>query len=202
MSISTEIARLQNAKDDIKTSIESKGVTIPNGTTLDDYSKYIDNIEEGENIYDYFLEVPPAQNVYTAIKKVPFFDTSNMTNLSSFFYNCIRLVEVPELDTSSCIRIDQAFKYCSRLEKFGGFKNLGAAFSKTVAENYSRYTLDLSASTVITHDSLMNVINNLYNIASKGVSKQKVILSSTSYALLSSAEIAIATNKGWTISTS
>lgn len=64
MSIASEIERLQNAKADIKTSIESKGVTVPSNETLDNYSDYIDSIQTGGggttsvfkkdvNFYDY-----------------------------------------------------------------------------------------------------------------------------------------------------
>ena len=44
MSISTEITRLENAKSDISSSIEAKGVTVPEGTTLDGMAALIDDI--------------------------------------------------------------------------------------------------------------------------------------------------------------
>lgn len=47
MSIATEIARLQNAKASIKSSIENKGVTVSPSATLDDYSALIDAISSG-----------------------------------------------------------------------------------------------------------------------------------------------------------
>ena len=50
MSISTEIARLQNAKASIKTSIENKGVTVPSSTKLDGYSALIDTIHTGSQV--------------------------------------------------------------------------------------------------------------------------------------------------------
>lgn len=46
MSIATEIARLQAAKADIKAAIEAKGVTVPNNASIDEYSGYIDEIED------------------------------------------------------------------------------------------------------------------------------------------------------------
>ena len=46
----------------------------------------------------------------------------------------------------------------------------------------------------------MNVINNLYDIATKGCNAQLLYLGSTNLAKLSAEEIAIATNKGWTVS--
>ena len=49
MSIATEISRLQQAKADIKTSIEAKGVSVPSTTTIDGYSALIDQIPQGED---------------------------------------------------------------------------------------------------------------------------------------------------------
>lgn len=45
MDITSEIARLQTAKADIKTAIENKGVTVPSNAKLDTYNTYIDAIQ-------------------------------------------------------------------------------------------------------------------------------------------------------------
>ena len=47
MSIASEITRLQQAKADIKTAIENKGVTVPSDATLDDYADLVDSISGG-----------------------------------------------------------------------------------------------------------------------------------------------------------
>ena len=47
MSIATEITRIKQAKENIKTSITNKGVTVTNTATLDEYSSLIDSIESG-----------------------------------------------------------------------------------------------------------------------------------------------------------
>ena len=44
MSIATEITRIQTAKNDIKSSIENKGITIENSVKIDDYPTYVDQI--------------------------------------------------------------------------------------------------------------------------------------------------------------
>ena len=46
----------------------------------------------------------------------------------------------------------------------------------------------------------MNVINNLYDIASAGVKPQQLVLGSENLAKLTAEEIKIATDKGWTVS--
>lgn len=47
MSIASEISRLQGAKADIKTAIESKGVSVPSSAKLDAYDGYIGQIVTG-----------------------------------------------------------------------------------------------------------------------------------------------------------
>lgn len=44
MSIASEITRLTTAKASLKTAIESKGVTVPVDSTLDDYADLVDSI--------------------------------------------------------------------------------------------------------------------------------------------------------------
>ena len=47
MSVQSEITRITNAKAAIKTAIEGKGVTVPEGTLLDGMAALIDSIEAG-----------------------------------------------------------------------------------------------------------------------------------------------------------
>ena len=47
MSIQTDLTRITNAKAAIKTAIEGKGVTVPNGTLLDGMASLIESIEAG-----------------------------------------------------------------------------------------------------------------------------------------------------------
>ena len=47
MGIQTELTRITNAKAAIKTAIEGKGVTVPDGTLLDGMASLIESIEAG-----------------------------------------------------------------------------------------------------------------------------------------------------------
>lgn len=47
MSIQTELTRITNAKSAIKTAVEGKGVTVPDGTLLDGMAALIESIETG-----------------------------------------------------------------------------------------------------------------------------------------------------------
>ena len=77
---------------------------------------------------------------------------------------------------------------------------LGASYTTSSSVNYSNYTLNLLPCSKLTHDSLMNIINNLYDIKTKGCNAQNLILGYTNLTKLTEEEIAIATNKGWTVS--
>lgn len=50
MSIQTELTRIKNAKAAIKTAIEGKGVTVPDGTLLDGMAALIESIEGGGGV--------------------------------------------------------------------------------------------------------------------------------------------------------
>ena len=163
-----------------------------------------------------------------SLKTIPLLDTSSVTNMGSMFHSCYSLITIPQLDTSSVIYMNGMFNSCNSLitipqlntssvtdingmasnctslTDFGGLENLGQAYSTTNSANYSNYKLDLSTCTVLTEQSLINVLTNLYDIATKGCKTQQVILGSTNLAKLTSEEgqtaLSNAQAKGWTVS--
>ena len=146
---------------------------------------------------------PQMHNMFrgcTALTTIPQFDTSKVQSIFSMFYGCTALTNVPELDMSSAISIDSVFYNCKALTDFGGFLNLGKGYLTSQSANYNSYTLTLSSCTKLTRDSLLNVVNNLYDIKTAGVKAQKLVLGFTLRIKLGSEGIAIATNKGWTVS--
>ena len=275
MALQDEIARIKQAKADIKTSIETKGGTVGDGT-IDTYASAIDNLPSGEDINEYFettidttnysyfftrhviKKFPPITITITNIQDafngyefsvVPELDTSNVTYMSQLFceakrittiphfntskvtnmykmfnqcvelktippidtgkvtdmwrmfYQCYKLESVPELDGSSLTNVEGMFDYVNTyFTDFGGIKDLGKSYSTTQAENYASYTFRLSFCKNLTHDSLMNVINKLYDIKSKGCANQSLVLGATNLAKLTEEEINIAVNKGWSVS--
>lgn len=88
---------------------------------------------------------------------------------------------------------------CESLKSLGGFMNLGKAYTNSTA-NYTSYALDLSSSNLLQKQSLLKVINNLYNIAGDNKPAQPLILGAANLNKLTAEEIAIATSKGWTVS--
>lgn len=134
------------------------------------------------------------------LTEIPQLDTSNVTTMSDMFYNCSNLLTIPLLNASKVTEVQRCLQFVTNLKNLGGFQNLGQSYSTTVSANNYNYSLYLSSISELTHDSLMNVINNLYDIATKGCNVQQLILGSTNISKLSAEEIAIATNKGWSVS--
>ena len=71
MSIQTELTRITNAKAAIKTAVEGKGVTVPDGTLLDGMASLIESIEAGggeETLFGTYFEtgsIIPASDITT-----------------------------------------------------------------------------------------------------------------------------------------
>ena len=134
-----------------------------------------------------------------SLASVSLLNTGNVTDMNNMFWGCTSLAIVPMLDASKTRSIYSMFRNCSSLTTLGGLKNLGMGYSTGWIANSDSLTLNLSDSPLLTHDSLMNVINNLYDIKSKGVKPQTLQLGNTNKAKLTAEEIAIATNKGWNV---
>ncbi len=163
-----------------------------------------------------------------ALVSIPELDTSNVTTMEEMFCNCSSLVQAPQIDTSNAVSIksmflgcnqlktvplfdsskveyiERIFTDCKNLENVGGFQNLGQAYKTTQSANYYSYKLSFTECTNLTEQSLINVLTNLYDIATKGCNTQTVQLGSTNLAKLTStagqAALTQATNYGWTIS--
>ena len=162
------------------------------------------------------------------LKSVPHFDTSNVTNMSSMFngqgslktipqfdtrkvtsmgsmFNGTSLKSVPEFDASSVTSGTPPFSYSSisTLTDMGGFKNLKASWYSNAFERCPNLTVE----------SLMNIINNLYDWSGNTDGKaplydgtihsfgttHKISFGSTNLAKLTDEQKAVATNKGWTL---
>lgn len=133
------------------------------------------------------------------LRTIPELNTVSVSSMPSMFINCSSIKDIPLLEASSVTNVWQIFDGCELLENLGGLKNLGQAYPTTATANDGWYSLVLSKCPLLTHDSLMNVINNLYDIKSKGVKTQTLQLGDTNKAKLTAEEIAIATNKGWNV---
>ena len=136
----------------------------------------------------------------SGITIIPELNTSNVRYVTDMFYVCVNLITIPKLNFESVTNVSSFLSGANNVVNIGGFENLGAAYLTTASANYSYYCLDLTSCTKLTHESLMNVINNLYDIKTKGCKVQSLRLGATNLAKLTEDEIAIAQNKGWNVS--
>ena len=136
-----------------------------------------------------------------SLKEIPQFNTSKVLDFGSVFIGCRYLETIPALDASRMNKISSVFQSCTNLKNIGGFLNIGNNYTQKTA-NYGNYMLNLSACTALTHDSLMNIINGLYDlnlsydVANGGtLYAQQLQIGSSNKAKLTADEIALATAK-------
>lgn len=131
-------------------------------------------------------KVTIMSNMFTGCKSItsiPLLNTSNVVDMSGMFSNCRLLTSIPQLDTSSVTNMSSMFYDCRSLTTLGGFIGL-------------KVNLSLSSCPKLTHDSLMNVINEAADVTA---SPKTMTLGSDNLNKLTDEEKAIATNKGWTL---
>ena len=155
---------------------------------------------------------------YSTFSTVPdVFDFNNVTTLESMFQSCASLTTIPQFDSSKVKDMGFMFQGCDALESIplldcsnvtsmsnflnmsfmgnhnhltdlGGFKNLKVGLNLDKAPN-------------LTVQSLMNVINNLYDFVGNGSTTTKTLtLGTTNLNKLTDEQKAVATNKGWQLS--
>lgn len=131
------------------------------------------------------------------ITNIDSFDTSNATRFDYMFCYCENLKSVGLLDMSKATATISMFFGDSALEHLGGLKDFGKGYAEGDA------SIDLNSCTKLTHESLMNVINTVYDFGKTCTSKDDacgvIILDSGGILLskLSADEISIANKKGW-----
>lgn len=133
------------------------------------------------------------------------YDTSNVTNMSGMFANSV-IEKIGLIDCSSVINIFNIFSYVNNLKEVAGFKDLGKAYKSSTSAHNSSYKLAFRTGVSyehLTEQSMINIMNNLYDIASLGCNIQDVQFGSNNLARLTSEEglqaKANAEAKGWYI---
>lgn len=169
-------------------------------TTVDFSTTSLDKVEYAEEALSYCSKLKNVIFGNNTLSKVKF--------LSKLFNGSGQLetLDLSMLNLESCVRIDGAFSGLSKLTNLQFCKNLGKGYTQQTS-NYYSYTVNVGTSINLTHDSLMSIINNLYDlnlsydVANGGMLyTQQLLLGNTNLAKLTEEEIAIATNKGWVVS--
>lgn len=193
-----------NASDDNLDGYSQVEVTVPT-VDINDYFK--DTVSYKGSYYsdwqNIIKKIPPIKVTTTDASYIFYdckidnftqIDTSIVKYMTNMFY-AASCKNIPELDASKVTNIQGILMNCTNLENFGGLLNLGQAYPKTSIKE--SLALGLQNNNKMTHDSLMNVLNKVYDISNKGT--QIINLGNTNKSKLTAEEIAIATNKGWTV---
>ena len=126
MSISSQITRLQNAKSDLKTSINAKldGTAITN-ETIDNYASFVDQIQTGggtDMLQSRVDETKSCMYLFyhysgTNPNCVKNLNTSNVTDMSSMFQGCTSLtsLDLSNFNTSNVTNMYDMFSNCRKL---------------------------------------------------------------------------------------
>ena len=133
-------------------------------------------------------------NTCSSLIKAPTLPTKKVTNFEYMFCGCSSLVTIPEYDASNASKISGFFYNCGdTLVNFGGLNNL-----KIDWNDYN----GLINCPNLTYESVMNVINGLYDFRGNGdmTTTRTLKLHWKLYNLLSDDDKAIATSKGWILS--
>lgn len=132
----------------------------------------------------------------------------NPTDVKYLFAGCRGLITLNMLgiDLGRLNDISGMFNNNVNLTNITFGYDYGKGFSQTSQANYRSYTLDFNQSKLLTHDSLMDIGNKLYDlnltydVANGGTLKtQQVIIGPDNIAKLSIEEITIFTSKGFNV---
>lgn len=116
-----------------------------------------------------------------SLTSIPQLDTSKVTDMWWMFHNCSNLTTIPQLDFSNVNNASGMFIYCTKLTNLGGFINL-------------HDNLDISYSNKITRESILNIFNDMAVVTNRSIKLHEVV-----YSQLTEEDIAIATQKGWSV---
>lgn len=117
------------------------------------------------------------------------------SNVEEIDIECVDFSKISGTHPSS---VEGMFDNCTKLVNLKFGTNLGAGYTASANNTFAK--LKLSTCIALSHDSLMDVINKLYDLTANGKNNQQLILGETNIAKLTEEEIAIATNKGWKVS--
>ena len=174
---------------------------------------YTNNVVDMSSMFSYCknLKTIPTMNTnkvttmnmmfyQSGITTIPELDTSKVTSVYNMFYSCSNLITIPKLNFENVNNVSGFLTGAESVVNIGGFENLGKAYLTNKSANYTNYGLVLTNCSKLTHDSLMNIINNLYDIKTKGCKEQRLQLGSKNLAKLTDEEKQIAIDKGWNVS--
>lgn len=220
--------KINVAKEGLKFGI-SKFKEIPEWVDFEgvtDMNNMFYNCNSLENVRD--IDTSKVTDMYWCfygcdnLKQIATLDTSNVNNMQSFCQDCNQLIEFPPLNTIRVTNMREMFRNCNSLKKVPALdarsvvKQSYGIFGNTTLNNLTDFggLIHLRASMDgnygfekcpnLTYESCINILNGLYNFAANGItpdSNQGKLKVHSNFLSTVGDDIAIATGKGWTITT-
>lgn len=131
-------------------------------------------------------------------------DTSKVVTFSNILTNP-NIKRVGVIDCSSCTNISAltyTYQTWDNITYIGGFKDLGKAYLTARNQNYASYRLNLALFPNLTPESVIQILDSVYDIASIGVKRQQIYIHANAMSVLKSTEegqqaLANVDAKGW-----
>ena len=161
----------------------------------------------------YFTSMYKFAKDCTSLRRVGQLYTNQVTTFVYAFYGCTSLVEIEGIDTSNATTLGECFHYCSSLVRINSPLNV----SKVTSQMDSTFTgcsnlvvmefigplkadIWLSGAPNLSLQSLLSVINSLADLNQEAIpTTKKITFGARNKAKLSAAQLALATDKGWTV---
>lgn len=167
--------------------------------------------------------VSDFSNMFTnnfKLKELPNIDITRSKSIQGMCESCKMLERIGNLDTSNCRDVSECFGYCVSLKSLPlldftkvtsashflyNMNSSGSVMAITDLGGFKNLKIDFTGSLEycpnLTTESLMNVINNLYDFPSNNSSAtRKLQLGEVNLNKLTSEQKSIAINKGWILS--
>ena len=120
---------------------------------------------------------------YKGITTIPLYDFRKVTNANYMFDNCRYLESIPALDFKELSSFNNMFRGCINLQ-YIHIKDI-------------HYYFDISVSINFTREALVEIIGNLRDLT--GSTAKTLKMGATNMAKLTEDDIAVATDKNWTV---
>lgn len=206
MNTAEYLNTLIECKEDMKSAIEERGITVTGG--LSTYADLIkNNITDAVSGFCFAKSTfETSPNIDTSnrsdfselyyqcynLKSVPELDTSNAVNMSEMFYACSELTSVPNLECGKVTNAYWMFACCYKLEDIYGLHDLGKE------KNLNTTWMFLQCDS-LTGTSVKRIITSLYDRATAKYPICTLEFPANALKDLNDNDIAVATNKGWII---
>ena len=163
--------------------------------------QYVDT-SNGKNFASMFAQC-------STLTEIPQIDISSGTNLASMFDGCLQLEEIPQIDTSNGKNFASMFSFCKELSTIESINvsngtnltNLFYSCDKLTEITFVgdiKQSLDMRYSSLLTHDSLMSIINALYDYSTDtSGTNYTLTIGNTNIQKLTQEELGKIESKGW-----